>query len=562
MPFHLFRRKQKNRSLELIHIGGQDEIGKNMTLLKFGGNILIIDCGLKFPDENAPGVDKIYPDISYVLSHKDQVRGVILTHGHEDHIGAVPYLLSKINLPVYGTKLTLGLLEKRIKEFNLHKQPKLNVVAPKSRISIGPFVVEPIRVCHSIPDAVSYVIKTPVGQIVHTGDIKIDYSPIDNLPIDLARFSELGREGVLLLISDSTNAEEEGHTPSESTVARFFEKFLNYKEGRIIIASFASNIHRIQQIFDFSLKYGKKVAISGMSMENVVRKAKDLGYLHFDNSILVKLNDVSKISPNKLVIITTGSQGEPMAALSRMAKKEHKQINIQPTDRVIISASPIPGNEVAINKTINNLAKLGAQVIYEEKHGLHVSGHAASEDLRLIIKIIKPKFFVPTHGEYKQLLAHVDIAKQCGIRGDHIFLNENGDRLIITKERIVKGAKISISNVYVDGSGIGDITEEVLNERRKIGENGLIVVNTLVSKSDFRIISNPEFRTHGFVFAVADENLLKKSNDLVKNVILRYYRQRVKNLQHVNNEIERELQRLIYKKTERMPVVISIINQV
>jgi len=560
MPFRFFRKKQNK--LQLIHMGGQGEIGKNMTLLRYGNNILIIDCGMKFPDADMPGVDKILPDMSYITKNKDLIRGLILTHGHEDHIGAIPYLLREINVPIYGTKLTLGLVEGKLKEYKLPKKPQLHVIKPKDEIKLGPFMVEPIRVCHSIPDAVAFAIKTPLGIVVHTGDVKIDYSPIDRQQIDLPRFGDLGREGVLLMMSDSTNADSEGSTPSESTVSRFFDKFLNYNNGRILVASFASNIHRIQQVLDYAVKYEKKVSISGLSMQNVITKAKELGYLHFDNELFVKLNDIAKVPPNKLLILTTGSQGEPLAALSRMAAGEHKQIKIQKTDRIIISATPIPGNEKSINKTINSLCRLGAEVVYEERHGLHVSGHGAVEDMKMLLKLIKPKYFVPTHGEYRHLISHANIAKKCGVRPENIFVDDNGDTLTITKEKAVKGQKIPISNVFVDGTGVGDISQDILRERNQLAEGGLIIVNVKVARTDFKVLGEAEIETKGFVFVRANEDLMKKSKEIIRSVLGRYYRQRNRNLVAIKAEIQKDLGKFIYKKTERRPVILPIINQV
>lgn len=562
MPFRFFRKKQKTQQLELIHLGGQGEIGKNMTLLKYGGNILIIDCGMKFPDDDMPGVDKLLPDMSFVKQHKDQVRGLILTHGHEDHIGAIPYLLREVNVPVYGTKLTLGLVERKLKEYKLPKKPQLHVIKPKDEIKLGSFVVEPIRVCHSIPDAVAFAVKTPIGTVVHTGDFKIDYSPIDRQQIDLPRFTDLGKEGVLLLLSDSTNADSEGTTPSESTVSRFFDKFLNYRNGRIIVASFASNIHRIQQIFDFAAKYGKKVAISGLSMQAVTEKAKELGYLHYNDEIMVKLNDISRVPHNKLVIITTGSQGEPMAALSRMAAGEHKQIKIQKGDRIIISATPIPGNEKAIYKTINSLCKLGAEVIYEEKHGLHVSGHGAVEDMKQLLRLLKPKYFVPTHGEYRHMTSHAKIAERCGVKHENIFVNDNGDRLVITKDKASKASPLPIANIFVDGTGVGDISREILIERTQLSEGGIVIVNVRVARSDLKVLADPEIETKGFVFVKANEDLMKKSKETVRSVLGRYFRQRNRNIPAIKAEIQKDLGKLILKKTERRPVIVAVINQI
>jgi ribonuclease J len=562
-PFRFFRKKSGGQQLQLIHLGGQGEIGKNMTLLRYGGNILIIDCGIKFPDDDMPGVDKLLPDMSYITKHKDLVRGLILTHGHEDHIGAIPYLLREVNVPIYGTKLTLGLVERKLKEYKLPKKPQLHIIKPKDEIKLGPFTVEPIRVCHSIPDAVGFAVATPLGKVVHTGDVKIDYSPIDRQQIDLPRFGDLGREGVLLLLSDSTNADSEGCTPSESTVSKFFDKFMDYKNGRIIIASFASNIHRIQQIFDFAAKYGKKVAVSGLSMQAVTEKAKELGYLHYNDEIMVKLNDISRVPHNKIVIITTGSQGEPMAALSRMAAGEHKQIKIQKGDRIIISATPIPGNEKAIYKTINNLCRIGAEVIYEERHGLHVSGHGAVEDMKMLLKLIKPKYFVPVHGEYRHMTAHAKIAEECGVKPENIFVNDNGDSLVITREKAVKGQHMPIANVFVDGTGVGDISREILNERTQLSEGGLVIVNVRVARSDLKVLADPEIETKGFVFVkAANEDLMKKSKETVRSVLGRHFRQRQRNIPAIKTEIQKDLGKLILKKTERRPVIIAVINQV
>lgn len=561
MAFKFFR-KNKSNKLEVMHLGGMGEIGKNMTLLKYGNNILIIDCGMKFPEEDMPGIDMLIPDMTYLKQNKDKVRGLVLTHGHEDHIGAIPYLLKEMNVPIWGTKLTLGLVEHRLKEHNLLTSAKLHPVKPKDIVNVGPFKIEFIRVCHSIADAVALAIKTPVGTVIHTGDYKIDYTPIDGQKMDLNRFGELGKEGVLLLMADSTNADLHGSTPSEKTVGDSFDRYFDYNKGRIIVALFASNVHRTQQIINAAEKFGKKIAISGMSMQNVVNTAKNLGYLDVHKDIFIKLDEIGKVPHNKLIILTTGSQGEPMAALSRMAKGEHKQIKIQKGDMVVISALPIPGNEKSVARTIDSLFKFGADVIYEERHGLHVSGHACQEDMKLLLNLIRPKYFIPVHGEYRHQVAHSKLALETGMKPENVFLNENGDSLIITRDKVQKGHRIKIDDVLVDGTGVGDIGTEVLAERRHLAEDGIIVISVNISRRDFRVISDIDIETRGFVFVNTKEDLLKKSKETVKNIFLRHQKQRARNLPNIKRDIQKELGKYLMKRTERRPVILPIIVQV
>lgn len=555
MAFKMFKSK-----LQLVHIGGQTEIGKNMTVLRYGNNIMIIDCGMKFPEEDMYGIDKIIPDMSYLVKNKNIIRGLVLTHGHEDHIGAIQYLLKDVNVPIYGTKLTLGLVEEKLKEAKLAKQAKFHTVKPKDVIHLGPFRVQFLRVCHSIADAVGLAVNTPEGIIIHTGDFKIDYSPVDKEKADLNRFADLGRQGVLLLLSDSTNADTEGCTQSETIVGKTFERIFSKTKGRIIIAQFASNIHRMQQIFDTAAMFHKKVAISGLSMQKVMNKAKELGYLNVPKDIIVKLDEVHKTPHKNTVIITTGSQGEPMAALSRMTRGEHKQIKIQKGDTVIISAIPIPGNEKSVYKTINTLFKLGADVIYEESRGIHVSGHACQDEMKILFDLVKPKFFVPVHGEYRHLVAHAKIAREAGVKPEHIFINENGDTLNISRDRVSKGQKIPINDLLLEGDNLADIGARSLNERRQLAENGIVVVNALVSRHEFKLARDVEIETRGCTFLAPGTELHRKIKDIASGIIKRHFRKKIKNLNPIKEEMRKEIGRLLMKKTDRRPVIAPIIT--
>lgn len=548
------------KKLQVIHIGGQTEIGKNMTLLRYGNNILIIDCGMKFPDDDMPGIDKVLPDMSYVINNKNLVRGLVLTHGHEDHIGAIPYLLNDVSVPIYGTKLTLGLVEHKLKESRLAKKAKLHVVKPKDIINLGPFKVEFLRVCHSIADAVAVAVHTPVGVVVHTGDFKIDYTPVDFEKADLNRFGELGDKGVLLLMSDSTNADTEGSTPSERTVGDTFDRIFSKAKGRVIVATFASNIHRIQQVLNTAAKYGRKVALSGLSLQNVVNKAKELGYLKVPKDIFVKLDDIHRSGHHSLVILTTGSQGEPMAALSRMAAGEHKQVKIQKGDTVIISAIPIPGNEKSVYSTINKLFAFGADVIYEERHGIHVSGHGCRDEMRLMLNMVRPKFFIPVHGEYRHMIAHARVAQETGIRPDHIFINENGDSISFTKDKAFKQPRMKMGQILVDGTGVGDIGEAVLSERRRLSESGIIIINIIASRMDTRRTPNIDIETKGFVFVRTSEDLIKKVRDIINSVVQRHQKQKFRNPGQMKQEIQKEVGKFLRKTTEREPIITPIIS--
>lgn len=552
--------KHFTKKLQLIFIGGLAEIGKNFTLLRYGNNIIAIDCGLKFPEEDMFGIDIIIPDMSYIVKNKNIIRGLIVTHGHEDHIGGIPYLLKELNVPIYSTKLTCGLIESKLKEHKLSKPPKFHIVSPKNIVNIGPFKIEFIHMSHSIPDAVGLAVHTPVGTIIHTGDFKIDYTPIDGQKIDLLKFEELGKAGVLLMLSDSTNADIQGSTPSEAIISEPLNSFFSSAKGRIIVALFASNIHRVQQILDAAQKVERKIAISGLSMQNVINKAKELGYLNCDKNTFIKLNDIEKEHDGDLVILSTGSQGEPMSALTRMAKGEHKQVKIQKNDTVIISALPIPGNEKSVNRTIDCLFKLGAKVIYEERHGLHASGHACQDEMRLLLNLVKPKYFIPIHGEYRHLIAHAQIAQETGIKPENILIAENGDVINISKNKISKEQKIKINDSLIDGTGAIDNDSSIIFERQRLANGGIVIVTAFYSKSHFNPISDINIEAIGFAFAKEQKNLIKDTKNIVKEIMLRHQNPKMNQIPKIKQDIQKSLGKFFMKKMERKPVVVPIIT--
>ena len=463
------------QKLQIIPLGGLGEIGKNMTVVRYGDEILVIDSGLMFPDEDMLGVDLVIPDITYLLENKDKIKAIVLTHGHEDHIGALPYVLKQIHVPVYGTRLTLGILEGRLKENGVDSS-NLHSVMQGDIINVGCFSVGFIRVNHSIPDAVGLSIKTPLGMIVHTGDFKFDYTPIDGKMTDFRRFSDLGNKGVLVMMADSTNAEREGHTPSERTVGAAFDRSFHKAKGRIIVATFSSNVHRIQQVIDTAVRYRRKVAILGRSMVNVVSISLELGYIHAPEGTIVDIDEIGRYRAEQIVVITTGSQGEPMSALTRMAMSDHRKISIAPGDTVIISANPIPGNEKMVVKTIDNLLKLGADVVYGRGEGIHVSGHASREELKLMHNLVRPKFFIPVHGEYHHLVKHAKLAIEMGMPKDHVFIGENGMVFEFTKDKGTVAGKVQAGMVMVDGLGVGDVGNIVLRDRRQLSQDGILIV--------------------------------------------------------------------------------------
>ena len=543
--------------LKVIPIGGLNEIGKNMTLLEYKDNILIIDCGLSFPDDELYGIDIVIPDFSYLVQNKEKIKGMILTHGHEDHIGGIPYLLKQINVPIYGTRLTLGLVENKIKEHNI--QANLNIIKPGDITKIGVFKCEAIRSTHSVADAICICIDTPVGKIFHTGDFKIDYTPIQGEPMDFARLAELGTEGIRLMLCDSTNATRAGYSMSEQTVGNTIENIFRNSEARIIIATFSSNVHRVQRIIDNAILFGRKVAISGRSMVNVMNLAMELGYLKVPANVLVDINKTKNIPDKELVIITTGSQGEPMSALSRMASKEHKAISIKKGDMVILSSSPVPGNEKTVSNIVNKLFELGAEVIYADIADIHVSGHACQEELKLMHSLIKPEIFMPVHGEYRHLEAHSKLAQSLGMAPDDIFILENGDTLNITsKKAVLKKEEVPSTAIYVDGLGVGDVGNIVLRDRRLLSESGLIIVISAVNRSEQLIYSGPEIVTRGFVYVRENEDLIGEAKKIARDVISSSLHTNVTDWAVLKSSVRDALRGFIYKQTKRSPVILPI----
>ncbi|HZK01078.1 MAG TPA: ribonuclease J, partial [Tissierellaceae bacterium] len=545
----------------VIPLGGMGEIGKNITVIEYKNDILLVDCGMSFPEDEMLGIDIVIPDVTYLFKNRDKIRGLVLTHGHEDHIGAIPYVLKKLNIPIYGTRLTLGLVETKFKEHKL-TNVDLNVVSFGDTVKLGCFSVEFIRTGHSIPDAAALAITTPMGVILHTGDFKIDYTPISGDVIDLNRFAELGNEGVLLLMADSTNAEKPGSTMSERTVGNTFRDIFKDHPGRIMVATFASNIHRIQQIINASEENGRKVALSGRSMLNTTGVARDLGYMHIEKDTLIDVRNIDKYPKNEITLITTGSQGEPLSALTRISASEHRQIQLQADDLVVISASPIPGNEKTVNRVINNLVERGTDVIYESLADVHVSGHACEEELKLIHSLVKPKFFMPVHGEYKHLKKHAEIAKSLGMDEKDIFIMDNGGTLELTNDTAKRGTYVTNGNILVDGLGIGDVGNIVLRDRKHLSEDGLIVVVVTMSKKDGKIIAGPDIISRGFVYVRESENLIEEVRNVVKKVLEDCEKKQITDWSTLKSTIRDTLRNHLYGKIKRNPMILPIIMEV
>ena len=553
---------QKSKKIKITPLGGLHEIGKNMTVLEYGSDLIILDAGLAFPDGDMLGIDMVIPDITYLQKHKNRIRGIILTHGHEDHIGAMPYVLKEFNVPVFGTKLTLGILKNKLEEHGILNSTKLNVISPGDTFSLGEFKIEFIRSNHSIADAVAVAFHTPAGVVLHTGDFKIDSTPIDGEMIDLGRIGELGKKGVLLLMSDSTNAERKGYTMSERTVGATFDNVFENCSKRIFVATFASNIHRVQQIINAAVKYGRKVAVSGRSMENVLAAAIELGYMDIPKNTLIKLDEIGRYSKEQLVIITTGSQGETMSALSRMAFSGHKKVNIEADDLVIISASPIPGNEKAISNVINELLKHGAEVIYESLADVHVSGHACQEELKIILALAKPKYFMPVHGEFKHLSRHRDLALQMGMSSKDVFMMENGHVLEVSKSDAKITGIVPSGKVLVDGLGVGDVGSIVLRDRKHLSEDGLIVVVMTIDQASQSVVAGPDIISRGFVYVRESEDLMEsmriKATEIVDNCLDNHTLDWASLKSHVKNE----LGAYIFSKTKRKPMILPVIMDI
>ncbi|MBQ3924389.1 MAG: ribonuclease J [Firmicutes bacterium] len=555
------RKKNEKQKLKVIPLGGLHEIGKNMTALEYDGEMIIIDCGMSFPDDEMFGIDVVIPDYTYLEETRAKIRGVVITHGHEDHIGGVPFLLEKVNVPIYGTPLPLGLIKSKLDERGM--KGRLKQIRAGQKIKLGCFHIEVIRTTHSIADAVCLSIDTPVGKVFHTGDFKIDLTPVDGEPIDLGRLAEIGKKGVLLLMSDSTNAVRPGYTKSEKLVGETLEEIFRTSKKRIIIATFSSNVHRIQKIIDIARANGRKVAVSGRSMEKVVSIAQDLGYLKVPANMLVDIRDAKRFPDRQLVIITTGSQGEPMSALSRMATSDHKNIEIKKGDRIILSSTPIPGNEKLVSNVVNLLAEKGAEVIYSDIAETHVSGHACQEELKLILSLIKPKYFMPVHGEYRHLKAHADIALELGIPKDNIFILENGDALEFDQKKAnqVKEAAPA-GEILVDGLGVGDVGSIVLRDRKILSESGLIIVVASVDKATKRVVSGPDLISRGFVYVKENEDLLGRAQSVAVKSLERCENSGVRDWNNMKNAVRDDLRRFITEQTGRRPVILPIFMEV
>ncbi|NLJ87097.1 MAG: ribonuclease J [Firmicutes bacterium] len=543
-------------------LGGLGEIGKNMMVLEYEDDIIVIDAGVMFPEDDMPGIDLVIPDITYLKENKDRVKAIFLSHGHEDHIGAVPYVLQVLDAPIYGTRLTLGLLRGKLEEHGLSSSAELKEVRAGGRVSVGIFEVEFIHVNHSIADVVAIAVHTPLGCIIYCSDFKLDQTPIDGRVMDLHKFAELGQKGVLLLMSDSTNAERPGYTLSERVVGGAFNEAFEEAKGRILVATFASNIHRIQQIIDAAATYNRKIGVIGRSMVNNVSIAAELGYLQIPPGIMVDLDALEKYPPERVVIITTGSQGEPMAALTRMAMAEHRRIDIMPGDTVIISAMPIPGNEKLVGKTINHLFRQGAKVIYQAVSGIHVSGHASQEELKLLLNLCRPKYFMPVHGEYRMLVRHAELAEQVGLSKDRILLCEIGDVIEITRKGVNKAGRVPSGQVLVDGLGVGDVGNIVLRDRRQLAQDGILIVVITIDKQTGAVIAGPDIISRGFVYMRESEKLIDEARDEVKRILKICEAENVTEWGVLKGSVKDGLTQLLYQKTKRRPMIMPIIMEV
>lgn len=555
------RPRKKPESMKIFPIGGLDEIGKNMTLLEYKDQILIIDCGMSFPDDSMYGIDVVIPDFSYVVKNASKVKGLIITHGHEDHIGGVPYLLKQINVPIYGTPLSLGLIRNKLEEHGI--RGNLNVIHAGDTFRVGAFEIEAIHTTHSIADAVSYCITTPAAKIFHTGDFKIDYTPVDADPIDFGRLAEIGDSGVDLMMCDSTNAVRPGFTRSERVVGESLDGIFREAQNRIIIATFSSNVNRIQKIIELSVKYGRKFAVSGRSMDNVVKLAMELGYLKFPPGSYVELNQTRGIPDSKLTIITTGSQGEPLSALARMAADEHRSVKLKKGDTVILSSTPVPGNEKSVSRVVNQLYQKQVHVIYNENADIHVSGHACQEDLKLMHSLIRPKFFMPVHGEHRHLIIHRQLAEQLGEKKDHIFILSNGDQLTLTKKRAIKFKNVvPAEDIMVDGLGVGDVGNIVLKDRQLLSESGLILVVAGVDSASGTLVSGPEIVSRGFVYVKENEGLIAESRKVAQNAIEKSLSGGFQDWNSLKNDVRDDLRCFIFQKTRRSPLILPVFLQI
>ena len=552
-----------NSKLKIIPLGGLHEIGKNITVFEYENEIIVVDCGLSFPEDDMLGIDLVIPDITYLEKNADKIKGLIITHGHEDHIGAVPYLLKKINIPIYATRLTAGLIRNKLEEHKLLRSTKLNEVVQGQTIELGNnFKVEFIRSSHSIPDSVMLAITTPAGTVLHTGDFKVDYTPIDGKIMDFGRIAELGKEGILALMSDSTNAERKGFTMSERTVGEVFDKLFLHCTKRIVVATFASNVHRVQQIVNAAVKYDRKIAVCGRSMINMIETARELGYIECPENIFIDIDMISNYPDERLVIITTGSQGEPMSALTRMAAGDHRKVKITPNDLVIISATPIPGNEKFVSKVIDDLMQIGAEVVYSSLEAIHVSGHACQEEQKLILALAKPKYFIPVHGEYRQLIAHSETAQSMGVEKDNIIMMSNGRVLEINDEGAEFTSSVQSGRVLVDGLGVGDVGNIVLRDRQHLSQDGLIVIVLTMDSSTGEVVAGPDVISRGFVYVKESENLMDDVKSVVRHEIKKCEERGIRDWATIKSAARENLRDYIFMKTKRNPMIIPIIMEV
>ena len=552
----------KGSNLKIIPLGGLHEIGKNITVFEYENDIIVVDCGLAFPEDEMLGVDLVIPDITYLEKNKEKIRGMFITHGHEDHIGAIPYFLKKINVPIYATRLTCGLIRNKLEEHKLLKSTKLIEVKQGETVKAGKFSIEFIRSSHSIPDSVALAIKSPVGTILHTGDFKIDYTPIDGQIMDLGRIAELGNEGVLALMSDSTNSERKGFTMSEKTVGNVFERLFEGCRKRIVVATFASNVHRVQQIVNCAVRYNRKIAVCGRSMINMINTARELDYIKVPDNVFIDIDMIKNYTDDQLVIITTGSQGETMSALTRMAAGEHRKVQITPNDLIIISANPIPGNEKLVSKVIDDLMQIGAEVVYSSLADVHVSGHACQEEQRLMLALVKPKYFLPVHGEYRQLKAHAETAEEMGIDKENIFMLTNGRVLEMNPNEAKFTTSVQSGRILVDGLGVGDVGNIVLRDRQHLSQDGLIIIVMTMDSSTGEIIAGPDVISRGFVYVRESENLMENVKAVIRNEIDKCERNHITDWSTIKATLRDNLKDYILQKTKRNPMILPIIMEV
>lgn len=552
----------KKPNLKIIPLGGLEEIGKNITVFEYEDEIVLVDCGLEFPEDNMLGVDLVIPDVTYLERNKEKIKGLVITHGHEDHIGSIPYVLKQVDMPIYATRLAVGLIKNKLEEHKLLRTTRLHTVEQGQTINFGKIKVEFIRSSHSIPDSVMLAIYTPVGTVMHTGDFKIDFTPIDDQLIDLGRIAEIGNQGVLALMSDSTNAERKGYTMSESSVGEVFDKLFQNCTKRIVVATFASNVHRVQQILNSAVKYKRKVAVCGRSMINMIETARELGYIQVPDNTFIDIDMIKNYTDEQLTIITTGSQGEAMSALTRMAAGEHKKVVITPNDLVIISATAIPGNEKLVSKVIDDLMQIGAEVVYSALEDIHVSGHACQEEQKLIFSLVKPKFFIPVHGEFRQLKAHAETAKKMGVPAQNIFMMENGRVLELNENEAKLTTSVPSGKILVDGLGVGDVGNIVLRDRQHLSQDGLIIIVMTMDSGSGEIVSGPDVISRGFVYVRESENLMEDVKKQIREEVKRFEDKKITDWSTIKSTLKDNLREYIFQKTKRNPMILPIIMEV